>query len=127
MLPTPPASVLDWLNRQETVNLFLSTITIAEIGYGLQVLPDGRRRRNLQDRLERFISMGFEQRLLSFDEAAAYLYGELAARRRELGRPLGVLDGQIASIARAHHLAVATRNVRDFEECGVEVIDPFVE
>ena len=125
MAPAPPNSVLNWLNLQDTVTLFLSTITVAEIGYGLRVLPDGKRRRNLQDRFDSFVSEGFEQRLLSFDEQAAALYGEIMGHRKELGRPLGVLDGQLASIARAHHLAIATRNVRDFEECGLELVNPF--
>jgi predicted nucleic acid-binding protein len=125
MAPEPPESVLEWLNRQETVQLHLSTITLAEIGYGLRVLPDGRRRRDLQERFERFVASGFEQRVLSFDEAAAHHYGEIMGHRKALGRPLGALDGQIASIARARRLSVATRHVRDFEECGIEVVNPF--
>jgi len=72
-----------------------------------------------------FVAEGFEQRVLSFDESAALLYGEIMGRRKELGRPLGILDGQIAAIARAHQLTVVTRNTRDFEECGVELINPF--
>lgn len=125
MAPAPAAAVVEWLNRQVTETLFLSTVTVAEIGYGLRLLPDGRRRRDLRDRFARFVATGFEQRLLPFDAAAADLYGEVLGHRREPGRPLGVLDGQIASIARSRHLAVATRNVRDFEECGLEVINPF--
>jgi len=125
MAPAPPRPVLDWLNHQETVRLYLSAITLAEIGYGLRVLPDGRRRRDLEDRFAKFVADGFEQRILSFDESAALLYGEIMGHCRELGRPLGILDGQIASIARAHRLAVATRYTRDFEECGVELINPF--
>jgi hypothetical protein len=125
MAPAPPRPVLEWLNHQETVGLYLSVITLAEIGNGLRVLPDGRRRRDLEDRFTMFVAEGFEQRVLSFDESAALLYGEIMGRRKELGRPLGILDGQIAAIARAHQLAVATRNTRDFEECGVELINPF--
>jgi predicted nucleic acid-binding protein len=125
MAPTQQKFVLDWLNRQDSVTLFLSTITIAEIGYGLRVLPYGKHRLGLEDRFDRFVVEGFEQRVLPFDEGAAYLYGEIMGHRQELGRPLGALDGQIASIARANHLSVATRNVRDFEECGVDLINPF--
>ena len=125
MMPAPPGRVLRWLNERETAGLYLSTITLAEIGYGLRVLPDGKRRRDLEDRFARFIAEGFEQRILPFDEAAALIYGEIMAHRKGLGRPLGVLDGQIASIARAHGLAVATRNTRDFEECGLELVNPF--
>ena len=125
MAPAPPRPVLEWLNHQETVRLYLSAITLAEIGYGLRVLPDGRRRRDVEDRFTRFVAEGFEQRVLSFNESAALLYGEIMGRCKELGRPLGILDGQIAAIARAHRLTVATRYTRDFEECGVELINPF--
>lgn len=125
MSPAPPRAVIDWLNRQATDTLYLSTVTIAEIGYGLWVLPAGKRRRSLEDRFERFVAGGFEQRILSFDEPAASHYGEVMGRRRAMGRPLGVADGQIASIAKARHFAVATRNVQDFEECGLELINPF--
>ncbi|MGB5344172.1 MAG: type II toxin-antitoxin system VapC family toxin [Thermoanaerobaculia bacterium] len=125
MAPAPPRPFLDWLNHQETVRLYLSAITLAEIGYGLRVLPDGRRRRDLENRFTKFVAHGFEQRILSFDKRAAFLYGEIMGHRRELGRPLGILDGQIASIARAHRLAVATRNTRDFEDCGIELVNPF--
>jgi predicted nucleic acid-binding protein len=71
MVPTPPASVIAWLNRQDTLDLYLSTVTIAEIGYGLWVLPDGKRRRALEDRFAKFIAAGFEHRILNFDERAA--------------------------------------------------------
>ncbi|MFH2006225.1 MAG: type II toxin-antitoxin system VapC family toxin [bacterium] len=124
MAPAPPRQVLEWLNGQDTVTLHLSTITIAEISYGLWILPDGKRRRSLVERFERFLTEGFEQRVLGFDLPAARLYGEIMSHRRAAGRPMSALDGQIASIARARGLAVATRNVKDFEECGLEVIDP---
>ena len=125
MAPTPEPPVVDWLNRQDTVTLYLSTITIAEIGYGLRGLPDGKRRRLLAERFEHFVARGFEQRILSFDERAAREFPVVMGHRKGIGRPLSVLDGQIASVARANHLAVATRNVRDFEECGLELINPF--
>ena len=64
-------------------------------------------------------------RVLAFDEAAARLYGEIRGYRREVGRPISSFDGQIASIARARGFAVATRNIRDFQECGIDIIDPF--
>jgi hypothetical protein len=125
MARVPAQSVIDWLNRQEATTLFLSTVTIAEIGYGLRVLPDGKRRRSLEERFEKFVVEGFAERILNFDERAARLYPEVMGRRRAVGRPLGILDGQIASIARANGHALATRNIRDFEECGLELINPF--
>jgi hypothetical protein len=127
MRPSPEPSVIDWLNRQETAALYLSTITLAEIGYGLQVMPGGKRRRSLEERFEKFVATGFAHRVLGFDVHAAKLYGEVMGRRKALGRPMGILDGQIASIARANAFAIATRNVRDFEECGLDVVNPFQE
>ncbi len=125
MAPSPPREVVGWLNTQESATLYLSTISLAEIGYGLRVLPEGKRRRSLEERFEEFVARAFDQRILNFDQSAAQIYGEVMAHRREIGRPLGISDGQIASIARARRFAVATRNVRDFVECGVEVINPF--
>ncbi len=127
MAPAPAASVLEWLNGRDAATLYISTITIAEIGYGLRVLPVGKRRQLLEERFDEFVELGFVQRVLPFDHDAARLYAGLMARRREIGRPMGIPDGQIAAIARANRLAIATRNVRDFEECGLEILNPFGE
>lgn len=125
MAPMPPPAVVEWANSRPTETLYLSTVTIAEISYGLRVLPEGKRRRDLGGRFHRFVARGFALRVLAFDEEAAHLYGELMGDRRRLGRPMSVLDGQIAAIARANRFALATRNTRDFEECGLEILDPF--
>ena len=125
-MTSPPASaVLDWLNAQETTSLFLTTITIAEIGFGLRIMPKGRRRDLLTERFEQFVTTAFEQRILSFDEDAARVYGEVLGYRREIGRPISSLDGQIAAIARSRGFSVATRNIKDFEDCQVDLINPF--
>jgi toxin FitB len=125
MAQTPIRPVLDWLDRRETTSLYLSTITIAEIGFGLRILPEGKRRRDLWRRFEQFVARGFEHRILPFDTPAAREYAEVMGQRRESGRPMSVPDGQIAAIARTRRLAVATRNVRDFELCGLEILNPF--
>jgi len=127
-MTSPPASaVLNWLNSQETTSLFLTTITIAEIGFGLRTMPKGKRRDLLTERFEQFVTTAFEQRILPFDEDAARIYGEVLGYRREIGRPISSLDGQIVSIARSRGFSVATRNTRDFEECQVDLINPFSE
>ena len=127
-MTSPPASaVLNWLNAQETTSLFLTTITIAEIGFGLRIMPKGRRRDLLTERFEQFVTTAFEQRILSFDEDAARVYGEVLGYRREIGRPISSLDGQIAAIARSRGFSVATRNIKDFEDCQVDLINPFSE
>lgn len=125
MKPWPSPAVASWLNSQESPTLFLTTITVGEIGYGLRVMPQDQRRLQLEQGFERVLAEAFAGRVLAFDEEAARHYGEVMGRRKEIGRPLSVLDGQIASIARARGWAVATRNVRDFVECGVEIINPF--
>lgn len=126
MRPQPSPVVLDWLNTQDSNLLFITTVTLAEIGYGLRVLPDGLRRRQLQTRFEQFIAQAFEERVLDFTAPAAHAYAEIMGHRKEAGRAMSLLDGQIASIARAHGFAVATRNIKDFEDCGIELINPFV-
>ena len=125
MKESPAQAVLSWVNGQESSALFVTTITVGEIGYGLRIMPQGRRRSQLEQGFERFLADGFAGRILDFDEEAARQYGEVMGRRKEMGRPVGVQDGQIVSIARAKGYAVATRNVRDFVECGVEIINPF--
>ena len=125
MKTRPSDAVVAWLNGQASEKLFVSAITIGEVAYGLRILPDGKRRSGLRERFERFVAVAFDQRVLAYDESAARIYGELMGDRKELGLPMRVHDGQIAAIARLNHLAVATRNVLDFEHCGIDVLNPF--
>ena len=127
MAPAPSSSVIEWLNQQETMRVYLSAITIAEIAFGLAILPDGRRRHSLQTRFDRLVSDGFDQRVLDFDRTAAMLYGDVMSRRRAMGRPMAALDGQTAAVALANGLTLATRNLRDFEHCDLSLINPFQE
>ena len=125
MKPLPNAQVIEWLNNQETMHLFLTTITIGEIAYGLQVLPESKRRRALQQTFDQLVGNAFTNRILPFDEQSARLYGEIMANRRKIGRPLAIADGQIISIAQNQGFAIATRNAQDFADCNVRVINPF--
>ena len=125
MSPTPSSAVVSWLNGQDAADLFVTSITVAEICYGLHILPDGVRRRTLEARFEQFIETGFEYRILDFDVAAARAYGAVMGRRKEIGRPMSVPDGQIAAITQVNGFALATRNTRDFEELGLQLYDPF--
>ncbi len=126
MTSAPASPVLDWLNAQNAISLYITSISIAEIGFGLRVMPNGQRQQLLIDRFEQFISIAFKNRILSFDEAAAGVYGEVKGYRKEIGRPLSDMDSQIAAIARTNGFAVATRNIKDFEECGIKLINPFM-
>jgi len=125
MTSPPSGDVLRWLNDQQVPSLYLTSITIAEISYGLSVLPMGKRRKLLDERFKLFVESGFEHRILSFNEYAAYIYGDLLAHRRKLGKPMSCFDGQIAAIARSKGFVIATRNIKDFQHCQLELINPF--
>ena len=125
MRQEPNQTVACWMDNQKLSDLFLCTITLAEIHYGLNVLPLGKRRHQLETRFSEAVSALFHNRMLVFDESAAHLYGVLMSERRALGQPMHLLDGQIAAIARANTLSLATRNTRDFKHCGLTLVNPF--
>ncbi len=125
MKKTPSLAVIGWVSQQESVALYTSTITIAEISYGIGALQKGRQRSLLEETFNKAISESFLNRVLFFDDAAAYLYGEIMSIRKHLGKPLSILDGQIAAIARVNNMALATRNMKDFVSCDLSLINPF--
>ncbi len=121
----PDEKVLIWIDNQPTQELFVTSVTEAEIRAGIAFLPEGVRRRGLAKAAGHTFSDLFAGRILPFDSAAACVYAEIVAARRASGRPLSQADGQIAAIVRSRGMTVATRNVRDFSETGIEVIDPW--
>lgn len=125
MRPGAAKRVLDWLNAQDLRTLHLSTISLAELGYGIAVLPDGRRKANLQARLEATTERVFSGRILAFDRNAASEFSGRMAAARKTGLGVGLADGQIAAIAAAHGMIVASRDVGPFQAMGVDVIDPW--
>lgn len=125
MRASPSREVVEWLDRQQTRNLFVTSVTEAEIRAGVAVLPEGARRRGLVAAAERAFGNLFAGRVMSFDRPAARAYAEIFATRQAIGRPLSLADGQIAAIARSRGMAVVTRNVGDFEGAGVELVDPW--
>lgn len=125
MKPGPEARVMAWLRAQRSQDLATTAITLAEINYGLRRLPDSRRRDDLQTRFKSFMMRGFGDRILAFDAVAADFYGEIVTARQSAGRPIDAFDAMIAAIARWHAASVATRNVADFDGCGVPVLDPW--
>lgn len=124
-LPKPNPAVTTWLAEQSFSEVFLSAITEAELRYGVAILPMGRRRERLSIAIETVLQKIFAQRILPFDSNAAGFYAEIAAGRRAMGKPISYPDCQLAAIARCHGAAVATRNVGDYERCGIEVINPW--
>lgn len=126
MKPHPSDNVISWLDQEEGSELYITTITIAEISYGINALPKGNKRVLLAEAFSKTILAGFENRIYSFDEPSAYLYGKIMADRKIKGRPLSVPDGQISAIALSNNCVVATRNINDFVDCGINIINPFV-
>ena len=125
MRAAPSAEVVVWMDALPPRELFVTAITEAEVRTGIAILPAGARRRGLADAAERMLRGLFAGRVLPFDSDAAHAYADIAAASRAAGRPISQSDCQIAAIARSRGVAVATRNVRDFSETGVEVIDPW--
>ncbi len=124
MRDTPDPLVKRWMTSQFPAGLFTTAICEAEILYGVALLPGGRRR-NALSKAAVSIFGEFSGRILPFDSAAAKAFAEIAAERRRLGKPVGESDAQIAAIARVHGATVATRDVGDFTDCGIEVISPW--
>ena len=125
MRATPAPSVLSWFSTQDPTTLYLSAVTEAELRTGIAILPEGQRREGLKAALDATISEDFEGRILPFDTDAAKAYAEIASIRRAAGRPIADADCQIAAIARAAGAIVVTRNLRDFEGCGVDLVNPW--
>ena len=114
-----------WVRGQPVEELFFSAVGEAELRYGAAVLPAGRRRNTLISDIESMLRAAFEHRILPFDSNAAVVYADVASARRAAGRPVPTADCQMAAIARSRGMAVATRNVRDFVDMGIDVIDPW--
>ena len=123
--PAPQARVLDWLQDQPRASLFTTTITRAEILYGIRSLPKGKRRDGLWDAAMKIFDVDLAGQVLTFDSVAADEFAQLSASRCAAGRPITQFDALIAGIARSRGAKLATRNVSDFEECGIAVIDPW--
>jgi predicted nucleic acid-binding protein len=127
MRPTPAPAVLQWISGRAAASLYTTSVTQAEILHGVLSLPTGRRRRHIEAAAEAMFKEDFAGRILAFDSDAARPYAELVSERRRRGRPISQFDAQIAAIARVAGAVVATRNVADFENCGVSVVDPWAD
>ncbi len=123
--PSPDQGVVNWLNAQAPATLFLTAINMAELMSGVQAMPQGKRRDALNHAVSSQISALFERRILSFDAKAAEAFAICYANAQAQGKPIAFADCAIAAIAKANGFIVATRNVRDFQATGVDIINPW--
>jgi hypothetical protein len=121
----PDQLVASWLDRQADVSVWTTTITVFEIRYGLAIMPAGRRQSAMLAAFERAIDDSLERRVLSLDRVAAEHAALLMARRRAAGRPIDLRDTMIAGIVIAQRATLVTRNVRDFSDLDLSIIDPW--
>ena len=126
MKASPSPVVRDWVRARRGEELYTTAITLAEIHYGIERLPAGRRRDLLKATVADIFA-AFEDQVLPFDAAAAAHYPMIVCRRDRAGLPINGFDAQIASICHIHDAALATRNRKDFEDTGIDVIDPWQE
>lgn len=124
MKPEPHPAVLAWLDAQAADTLFLSSVTCAELMFGIGALPKGKRRNRLAAAVDGVMSL-FEGRILAFDTASARRYADIAVKARAAGKGLPLPDDYIAAVAAARGFAVASRDVRPFKAAGLRVIDPW--
>jgi len=125
MRPKPSVRIVTWVAKQPATELFTTSITEAEIFYGIQLLTKGKRREGLLAAAEAMFAEDLAGRIFGFESDAARVFSTIAAHRRALGRPISHADAQIAAIAQVRGAKLATRNVADFEDCGLDIVDPW--
>lgn len=127
MRPAPDETVVAWVASQPAASHYTTSITQAEILHGILLLPTGQRRTRLLNAAQAMFADDFAGRVLGFGADATLPYAQIAADRRRAGRPISQFDAQIAAIARACGASVATRNITDFQGCGIKVLNPWDE
>jgi toxin FitB len=123
--PRPNAGVINWLAQVDEDRVFMSVVTLAELRYGIERMPPGRRRTRLEEWVREELPLRFEGRLLLIDDAVADAWGMTVARSEVIGRPMGVMDAFIASTAKVHALKLVTRNGSGFESVVEEIVNPW--
>ncbi len=126
MRPVPEPAVLHWVNLQLADALWLTSISVSELLFGIARLPDGARKRQLVQATTELLEHEFAGRVLAFDLESAIVYADLVARREREGKPVAMADAQIAAIGIANNAALATRNQRHFAGLGLVLLDPWL-
>lgn len=117
---------MDWLDAQDLTNLYLTSITVGELAFGVSCLPAGARRKALETATTAIVEEDFRGRVLPYDTRASWIYGAAIAKARSRGRAIGMADGQIGAIVLANPGAcIATRDRAPFDAMGIDVIDPW--
>jgi toxin FitB len=124
MKTTPAQAVAEWMLREQRTSLFTTAVSEAEIRFGIAILPDGKRKRDLEAAALRVLEL-FAGRILPFDSSAAREFARIVADRQRLGRPIEDFDAQIAAITLSRGMTLATRNLADFADTGVALNDPW--
>ena len=125
MRALPSEEVVRWVVAQPASGLYITSIAQAEILHGILLLPAGKKRNAIQAAAESMFAVEFNGRVLAFDGDAARAYAIIAADRRRAGRPISQFDAQIAAIALTARATLATRNLSDFEGCGLKIVNPW--
>jgi hypothetical protein len=125
MRAEPDRAVVRWLDGLAPESMWTTSITLFEVQFGLDVLPDGERKTALQNAFHQAVYVDMQGRILDFDAPAAAAAGTIAARQRALGRPVDMRDAQIAGIISARRATLATCNVRHFTDAGIPTLDPW--
>jgi len=125
MRPAPSPRVVAWVAKQPATELFTTSITEAEVFYGIELLGKGKRRESLLEAAEAMFAEDLAGRIFGFESDAARAFSRIAAHRRGLGRPISHADAQIAAIAQVRGAKLATRNLADFKDIGLDVINPW--
>ncbi|MBX2807645.1 MAG: type II toxin-antitoxin system VapC family toxin [Cellvibrionaceae bacterium] len=125
MRPAPDLQVIDWINAQAIETLYLSTITVAELRYGVASLPKGKRRDKLSESLEKQVLPLFVGRMLAFDLLTTQTYSELMTNAKKNGHPIGTADGYIAAIVKTNGMIIATRDTSPFKAADVDTLNPW--
>ena len=125
MRATPSPAVVGWIGSRSVTSLYTTSITQAEILHGIELLPAGTRRAGIAAAADAMFREDFAGRILPFDGDAARAYARIAAARSRMGRPISQFDAQIAGIGAAVGALLATRNTQDFQDCGLDLIDPW--
>jgi hypothetical protein len=123
--PAPSEQVLRWISSQPALLLYTTSITQAEMLYGCEIFTTGKKKKALEAALSGMFEEDFRNRVLAFDLSCAKHFAEIAAGRKSPGRPISQFDAQIAAIARSRKATLATRNLEDFTDCGIKLVNPW--